>query len=204
MKEARTGCGLACPSLYIHPFVWLSDPYLCTSLHTTPSIPAYLQSGEELGVDERRLAVAQAGGHIPGHAEVGVLCRCVRELEDDLTVRCLLSYREMLDQRARACALMPHITQCRMLTLPDIRHTHINILAWSMAQGMRQGMSVAPFKGMGKAAGKEGAACTAGKATLPQESDSVKPKMPRAWLVVVEMFVDDVVIRAVWLLGWWL
>jgi hypothetical protein len=48
-----------------------------------------------------------------------------------------------------------------------------------MAQGMRQGMSRRPPKGMGKAEGKEGAACTAGKALLPMLSDIVNPKMAR-------------------------
>jgi hypothetical protein len=48
-----------------------------------------------------------------------------------------------------------------------------------MAQGIRQGMSRRPPKGMGKAEGKEGAACTAGKALLPMLSDIVNPKMAR-------------------------
>ena len=52
-----------------------------------------------------------------------------------------------------------------------------------MAQGMRQGTSLAPLpKTCGKAAGKEGAACTAGKACLPMLTESSKPKMPLTWL----------------------
>ena len=51
-----------------------------------------------------------------------------------------------------------------------------------MAQGMRQGMFVAPFRGMGKHDGKAGAAWTAGKLLLPMLSDMVKPNIALAWL----------------------
>ena len=51
--------------------------------------------------------------------------------------------------------------------------------SWSMAQGIRQGMSKRPPKGMWKQEGKDGLACTAGNALLPMLSDIVNPKIAR-------------------------
>lgn len=47
-----------------------------------------------------------------------------------------------------------------------------------MAQGIKQGR-FRPPNGMVKVEGKEGLACTAGKALLPMLSDIVNPKMAR-------------------------
>ena len=50
--------------------------------------------------------------------------------------------------------------------------------SWSIAHGMRQGIVVSSPKIWGKLVGKEGAACTAGKACLPMFAESSKPKIP--------------------------
>ena len=54
---------------------------------------------------------------------------------------------------------------------------------------MRQRMLGVPLSGTGNAREKDGAACTAGKATLPIEADSVNPNIPRAWLNVVRFWI---------------
>eukprot|EP00962_Isochrysis_galbana_P028988 scaffold9221_cov118-Isochrysis_galbana.AAC.2 len=56
--------------------------------------------------------------------------------------------------------------------------------SWSIAHGMRHGMSERLPKISGKDDGNEGAACTAGKACLPMLHESSKPKIPRTWLYV--------------------
>mmetsp|Transcript_56810 Transcript_56810/g.126862 ORF Transcript_56810/g.126862 Transcript_56810/m.126862 type:complete len:228 (+) Transcript_56810:584-1267(+) len=56
--------------------------------------------------------------------------------------------------------------------------------SWSIAHGMRQGIVVSSPKIWGKLVGKEGAACTAGKACLPMFAESSKPKIPLTWLYV--------------------
>lgn len=48
---------------------------------------------------------------------------------------------------------------------------------WSMAHGMRQPMRLLVPNMCGKTLLNDGAACTAGKATLPMLSSSVKPKV---------------------------
>lgn len=45
-------------------------------------------------------------------------------------------------------------------------------------------MSGAPRSGIAKDELKDGAACTAGKATFPMFASPEKPKQPRAWLSV--------------------
>jgi hypothetical protein len=56
-----------------------------------------------------------------------------------------------------------------------------------MAQGMRQRTSFLVPKMWGKESGKEGAACTAGKAILPMLSSCVSPKIPRTVFIVTDL-----------------
>jgi len=53
--------------------------------------------------------------------------------------------------------------------------------SWSMAQGMRQGILVAPFSGMGKVIGKDGAACVAGNEDCPMLLLPWNPKIALTW-----------------------
>ena len=50
-------------------------------------------------------------------------------------------------------------------------------LTWSMAHGIKQGMSIEPFRGMWNVLGNAGHACTAGNAVFPILSDAVKPNI---------------------------
>ena len=59
-----------------------------------------------------------------------------------------------------------------------------------MAQGMRQRISRRWPNMWGKEVGKEGAACTAGKAILPMLLSMLKPNMPLTWFIVTALHQD--------------
>jgi hypothetical protein len=118
----------------------------------------HLQRWEEARQDEGRLEAAQLGRHVPGHPEVGVL--------------------PAWHQRRLAAKMVSDMQQA-----PPQAHGS----TWSMAQGMRQRMFLRAPNMCGKEVGKQGAACTAGKAILPMQSSCVKPKMPRTWFTVTAL-----------------
>ena len=60
---------------------------------------------------------------------------------------------------------------------------------WSIAHGMRHGMSTRSPKMCGKLDGNDGAAWTAGKACLPMLAESSKPKIPLTWLYVTAFWI---------------
>ena len=64
------------------------------------------------------------------------------------------------------------------------------IFTWSMAQGMRQRISLRVPKICGKEVGKHGAACTAGKAILPMLSSCVIPIRLRMEFIVTDVHMQ--------------
>lgn len=111
-----------------------------------------LQCGEEGGMQQGRFGVANPGGHVTGHPEVGVL---------------------VAGKTGLALVLLIHVgVASDVAVVYNKGHLSHGSLTWSMAQGMRHCTSFRPLKICGKELLKEGAAWMAGKLIFPLKENT--------------------------------